>query len=41
MGDYYDAAGDKQKAIQYFTKALSLKDSPDTRKKLEKLKIRK
>jgi hypothetical protein len=38
MGDYYDANGDKQKAIQSYTKALSLKDWPDTRKKLEKLK---
>jgi predicted negative regulator of RcsB-dependent stress response len=38
MGDYYDAKGDKQKAIQSYTKALSLKDWPDTRKKLEKLK---
>jgi tetratricopeptide (TPR) repeat protein len=41
MGDYYEARGDKPKAIQYFTKALSLKYSPDTKKKLEKLKAAK
>ena len=38
MGDYYNAKDDKQKAIEYFTKALSLKDFPDTKQKLEMLK---
>lgn len=38
MGDYYNDRGDQQKAIDYYSKALSLRDFPDTRKKLEKLK---
>ncbi len=38
LGDYYVAAGDKQKAIEAFTKALSIHESEDTRKKLNDLK---
>ena len=38
MGDFYDAKGDKQKAIEYYTKVLSMHDFPETRKKIEKLK---
>lgn len=38
MGDYYLARNDTANAISSFTKALSLKEFPDTRKKLEKLK---
>jgi tetratricopeptide (TPR) repeat protein len=38
MGDLYDAMGDKQKAIDCYTKALALRDFPDTRNKLQKLK---
>lgn len=38
MGDWYQARGDKQKAIEYFTKALSLSETPFTREKLERLK---
>lgn len=37
MGDLYDAKGDKEKAIENYKKALSIKDSPDTKQKLEKL----
>ncbi len=37
MGDFYDATGNKQKAIEYYKKALTIKEVPDTRKKLEKL----
>jgi predicted alpha/beta superfamily hydrolase len=37
MGDYYVAKGEKEKAIEHFKKALTLKDTPETRKKLEKL----
>ena len=37
MGDYYVANGEKEKAIEYFRKALSLKEFPQTRQKLEKL----
>lgn len=37
MGDYYDAAKDKTKAIEYYRKALTLKEFPDTRSKLNKL----
>ncbi len=38
MGDLYLAKGDKAKAIESFTKSLGLRENPDTRKKLEKLK---
>lgn len=38
LGDYYVAAGDKQKAIKAFTKALSIAESKDTSKKLNDLK---
>lgn len=38
MGDYYAARGDKEKAIENYPKALSLKEMPETRGKLEKLK---
>ena len=38
MGDFYDAKGNKVKAIEYYTKALTIKEFPETRKKLEKLK---
>lgn len=38
LGDYYVAAGDKQKAIEAFTRALSIAESDDTRKKLNDLK---
>ncbi len=37
FGDYYDAKGEKAKAIENFKKALSIKEVADTRKKLEKL----
>jgi uncharacterized protein len=38
MGDWYQAKGDKEKAMEYFTKALSLSEVPFTREKLERLK---
>ncbi|MDP9040359.1 MAG: alpha/beta hydrolase-fold protein [Bacteroidota bacterium] len=38
MGDYFVARKENGKAIEYFTKALALKDNPDTKQKLEKLK---
>lgn len=38
MGDFYDGKGDKQKAIAYYTKALTLGNVPETKAKLEKLK---
>lgn len=37
LGDYYVAKDDKANAIESFKKALSLKEIPDTRKKLEDL----
>lgn len=37
MGDYYIAVGDKQKAIEYLTKALKLKYKPSTKERLDKL----
>jgi hypothetical protein len=40
IGDYYDATGDVPKAISSYQKALTIKDNPDTRKKLEKLQGR-
>jgi predicted alpha/beta superfamily hydrolase len=41
MGDYYIAINNNNKAIEYFTKALSLKNVPETKGKLEKLKAAK
>jgi tetratricopeptide (TPR) repeat protein len=41
MGDCYAAKGDNQKAIEFYSKALSLRDYPETRQKMEKLKITK
>jgi predicted alpha/beta superfamily hydrolase len=38
MGDYYKEVGEKEKAIELYTKALSITDFPDTRTKLEALK---
>jgi len=40
MGDFYLAKGDTAKAIETFTKALSIKELPHTRKKLEDLKAK-
>ena len=37
MGDYYKAKGNRQKAIEYFTKALALKDFQEAKQKLEML----
>jgi uncharacterized protein len=37
LGDYYVADGDKQKAIEAFTKSLSLQEVQDTRQKLNEL----
>ena len=36
-GDYFLAIDNKPKAIEYFKKALSLKENPESRKKLNKL----
>lgn len=36
-GDYFEATGDKPKAMENFKKALSIQESAETRKKLEKL----
>lgn len=41
MGDYYDGAGDKKKAIEFYTKALTFRDYPETKEKLAKLKAEK
>ena len=37
MGDFYVATGDKEKAIDYFRKALAVHENADTRQKLQKL----
>jgi predicted alpha/beta superfamily hydrolase len=37
MGDLYLAKGNKEKAIEYFKKTLSLENIPETKEKLEKL----
>jgi hypothetical protein len=37
LGDLYDAKGEKDKAIESYKKSLAIKETPDTRKKLEKL----
>lgn len=36
-GDYFMAVGDKSKAAEFFKKALSLKENPESRKKLDEL----
>jgi len=41
LGDYYTAKGDKQEAIEAFSKSLSLKETQDTRRKMEELKGKK
>ena len=41
MGDYYSAVSNKEKAIEYFEKALTLRDNPETKGKLDKLKTSK
>ncbi|HTD99217.1 MAG TPA: alpha/beta hydrolase-fold protein [Mucilaginibacter sp.] len=41
MGDYYSAQKDKVKAIEFFNKALKLKENPETREKLTKLQASK
>jgi predicted alpha/beta superfamily hydrolase len=41
LGDFYVAKGDKEKAIEAFSKSLSLQETPDTRRKLEELKGKK
>lgn len=37
MGDFYEAKGDKENAIELFTKALELNENPATRQKLNQL----
>jgi predicted alpha/beta superfamily hydrolase len=37
MGDFYARKGNKEQAIENYKKALSIKDFPETKKKLEKL----
>jgi len=41
MGDYFANQKDKAKAIEYYTKALAIKDNPDTKKKLDSLQAKK
>jgi predicted alpha/beta superfamily hydrolase len=41
MGDFYVFNGDKQKAIDAYSKSLSLQETVDTRKKLDELKAKK
>jgi len=41
MGDYYVAIGDKDRAIASFIQCLSLRENPDTRSKLQKLRAEK
>lgn len=40
MGDFYEARGNIKKAIENFTKALTLGNDAETRRKLEKLKTK-
>ena len=37
MGDYYDNQKNKTKAIEFYAKALNIKDNPGTKNKLDKL----
>jgi hypothetical protein len=41
MGDYYAAQKDKAHAIEYYKKALAVKENPDTKKKLDSLEAKK
>lgn len=41
LGDYYVEVGDTKKAIESFTKSLSLQETADTRRKLEEQKKKK
>jgi len=41
MGDLFKAKNDKQKAIEYYSKSLSLHETADTRQKLESLNLKK
>ena len=41
MGDFFEKKGDRQKAIQHYNKSLSIRETTDTRQKLEKLKANK
>src|SRR5450631_771497 len=41
MGDYYVATNDKEKAIDYFRKALAINGNAETKEKLEKLEQKK
>ena len=41
MGDYYSAVSNKEKTIEYYEKALRIKENPESRRKLEKLKSNK
>ena len=38
LGDFYETTGDVKKAIENYTKALTLGNDPDTKRKLEKYK---
>jgi uncharacterized protein len=38
IGDFYAGTGEKQKAIEAYTKSLSLQETVDTRRKLEELR---
>jgi uncharacterized protein len=37
MGDYYAGQKNKAKAIEYYTKAIAIKETPETKKKLDSL----
>lgn len=41
FGDYYNTVGDKKNAIVWYQKALSLKEIPETKEKLEKFQMEK
>ncbi len=41
MGDFYNEKGEKKKALEYYTKALSFFDHPDTKAKIGKIKMEK
>jgi uncharacterized protein len=41
MGDYYDNQKNKPKSIECYTKSLKIKETPETRKKLDKLQAAK
>ena len=40
MGDYYSAVSNKEKAIEYYEKALTLREYPETKRKFRRIETK-